>query len=425
MDHPENIQPVEGSRGEVLIVDDSAASLAYLSSMLTAAGYQVREAPSGELALMTLKVRIPELILLDVRMPEMDGFEVCRRIKADPVTQGIPVIFLSAQDDTTDKVQGLKVGAVDFISKTFAQEEMLARIDTHITLERVKKALERERSSLEDRVRERTNELFEELTQRLKMEQENRALERALWQSRKMEAIGQLAGGIAHDFNHLLSLILGFTQFAQTALANGKTDKLGYYLDEVMKAGTEGQAVVTQLLAFSRNEEVTQVAIDLGPVVTDTIQSLRQALSANLVLRLELAPELPQVAIKPIQLKQILTNLVFNARDALVEKGCITVRLDRERIDTLTTCHSCRKPFQGDFLVLSVADNGSGITPDIIDKIFEPFFTTKDVSNGVGLGLPMVHGIVHSAGGHIQVTSASREETRFLVMLPYQHNEPT
>lgn len=540
MDQLEIMDKSRSCRGELLIVDDSAASLAYLSSMLTQASYQVREAPSGELALMTLGVRLPELVLLDVRMPEMDGFELCRRIKANPATEDIPVIFLSAQDESPDKVLGLQVGAVDFIGKSFSPEEMLARIDTHITLSRVKKALKQERTHLEDRVRERTNELSQErqllmtvvdsgpdwiyatdrehkfllanrnmatslgysdpddliglcdcvafprdncfksigdrscawhgdelevlsgkpvyraqerialptgtsiffetyksplrdtenniygvlcyrrdITQRLKIEAENRTLERALWQSKKMEAIGQLAGGIAHDFNHLLSLIMGYAQFAQTALSNGKIEKLDGYLTEVLKAGTEGQAVVAQLLAFSRTDEVAESTIDIGPVITETIESLSHAIYPNIDLQLSIEQSLPPVAIKAIQVKQIVTNLVINARDALGSEGSIKVRLYRETISSPLTCRSCQRQFQGNYLTFSIEDNGSGIAPEVIDKIFYPFFTTKDVGNGVGLGLPMVHGIVHSSGGHIQTESLPGKGTRFLIMVPY------
>lgn len=528
-----------GQRGEVLLVDDSISSLAYLSSMLTLAGYLVREAPSGELALMTLRVRLPELVLLDVRMPEMDGFEVCRRIKASPVTQDIPVIFLSAQDETPDRVQGLQVGAVDFISKTFAQDEMLARMDTHITLARVKKALEAERAHLEERVRERTEALrqgqallltvidsgpdwicatdrehryllanrnmanglgyaqpealigrfdcqalpcdgcdqpgaprcdwheeerevfagktvyhdreritlpdgsvhyFEtfktplrdaenaiygmlcyrrDITQRLAMENEHRQLEQALWQAKKMQAVGQLAGGIAHDFNHLLSLILGYTQFAQAALAAGKTDKLDGYLAEVMKAASEGQAVVAQLLAFSRTDETASQAIDIAPLVAEVIEPLNQVAGGNIRLQLHLEPGLPAVLIKPVQLRQVVTNLVLNAYDALSGRtGQIDVRLTRQRLGQPGACVSCRKPFQGDYLVLSVSDNGQGIAPDIIDKVFDPFFTTKEVGKGVGLGLPMVHGIVHSVGGHIQLRAGAQAGAEFSLWIP-------
>ncbi|MEC5161166.1 GGDEF/EAL domain-containing response regulator [Janthinobacterium sp. CG_S6] len=147
------------TKGEVLIVEDTPASLKLLSDLLTAAGYAVRQAPNGELALWTAQARPPELILLDVRMPGIDGFEVCRRLKELPALRGVPVIFLSAQHDTDDKVRGFALGAVDFIAKPFQAEEILARTDAHVRLGRAQQALAAERANLERRVNLRTAEL--------------------------------------------------------------------------------------------------------------------------------------------------------------------------------------------------------------------------------------------------------------------------
>ncbi|NRR29663.1 EAL domain-containing protein [Oxalobacteraceae bacterium] len=149
------------SKGEVLIVEDTPASLKLLSDLLTDAGYYVRQAPNGELALWTAQSRPPELILLDIRMPGIDGFEVCRRLKASPELAQVPVIFLSAQHDTDDKVRGFALGGVDFIAKPFHAEEILARADAHVRLGRAQKALAEERALLEQRVAERTAELAE------------------------------------------------------------------------------------------------------------------------------------------------------------------------------------------------------------------------------------------------------------------------
>jgi len=151
----------QGSKGEVLIVEDTPASLKLLSDLLTEAGYYVRQAPNGELALWTVQSRPPELILLDVRMPGIDGFEVCRRLKAAPATAHVPVIFLSAQYDTDDKVRGFALGGADFIAKPFQAEEILARTDAQVRLGRAQLALASERAHLEQRVRERTAELAE------------------------------------------------------------------------------------------------------------------------------------------------------------------------------------------------------------------------------------------------------------------------
>ena len=151
--------PEVNTKGEVLIVEDTPASLKLLSDLLGGAGYAVRQAPNGELALWTAQARPPDLILLDVRMPGLDGFEVCRRLKASPELCQVPVIFLSAQHDTDDKVRGFALGAVDFIAKPFQAEEILARTDAHVRLRRAQLQLAQERITLERRVTERTAEL--------------------------------------------------------------------------------------------------------------------------------------------------------------------------------------------------------------------------------------------------------------------------
>ena len=156
MSRPEN----ESGHGEILVVDDTTASLAFLSELLSKEGYSVRVAPNGDLALWTVEARIPDLILLDVRMPGMDGFEVCRRLKASPLTHAVPVIFLSAQSEVADKVRGFQVGGVDYIGKPFASEEVLQRVATHVSLARVTRELEAERLHLEANVARRTAELL-------------------------------------------------------------------------------------------------------------------------------------------------------------------------------------------------------------------------------------------------------------------------
>lgn len=527
------------ARGEILIVDDSPSALSFLAAKLSEAGYRVREAPSGELALWTVKARLPDLILLDIRMPEMDGFEVCRRLKADPATARAPVVFLSAQGETADKVQGLKVGAVDFITKNFQHDEIFARIDTHVALSRIQLSLENERANLELRIQARTQELVQgknllhniidsgpdwiyalgrdfrimlvnsslanafgfpdcaslvgkmdcevfphapcpecpedrlclphdeerrvlegqtvhkvaepvtlpggktlyfetyktpltdasgiisgilcyrrDVTQRLSMENDKRALERELFQAKKMEAIGKLAGGIAHDFNHMLSLILGFAEFAKKALASGKTEKLDDYLTEIMRAGTSGQEIVAQVLAYSRANESPGTPSDIAAWIEETVGSVNHAYNEGKVVTSRVSANLPKVAMKPVQLKQILTNLILNARDAVSSGEQILVTCEQQAVTQPHSCQSCRKEFEGNFVLLSVTDDGEGISRVILDNIFDPFFTTKDVGKGSGLGLAMVHGITHAVGGHIEIETAIAKGTSVKLWFP-------
>ncbi|MBA5690521.1 GGDEF/EAL domain-containing response regulator [Rugamonas apoptosis] len=202
------------TKGEVLIVEDTPASLKLLSDLLTEAGYYVRQAPNGELALWTAQSRPPELILLDIRMPGIDGFEVCRRLKDSPELRHVPVIFLSAQHDTDDKVRGFALGAVDFIAKPFQAEEILARTDAHVRLARTQKALADERALLEQRVSERTAELAK-LADSLEQEvRQRRANEEFLRLASQVFEATQDAIVITNDQGGILAANPAFTRIS-------------------------------------------------------------------------------------------------------------------------------------------------------------------------------------------------------------------
>ena len=210
------------TKGEVLIVEDTPASLKLLSDLLTEAGYYVRQAPNGELALWTAQSRPPELILLDIRMPGIDGFEVCRRLKASPDLNQVPVIFLSAQHDTDDKVRGFALGGVDFIAKPFQAEEILARTDAHVRLGRAQKALAEERAHLEQRVSERTAELAQLAA----------SLEKEVEQRRANEEFLRLASRV---FEATLDAIVVTDRAGDVVATNPAFGKIsGYTAEEVI-----------------------------------------------------------------------------------------------------------------------------------------------------------------------------------------------
>lgn len=216
------------SRGEILAVDDTAASLTYLSELLSSEGYSVRVAPNGELAIWTASSRPPDLVLLDIRMPGMDGFQVCRRLKSNPATAGVPVIFLSAKTDVIDKVQGFQVGGVDYIEKPFSTEEILQRVATHIKIAHLTKALEIEKLYLEERVRQRTEALeASALALREEIAARNAAEARQRLAAGAFEA--SLSGSYITDLpGNIISINPAFTQLtgysAQESL--GKTPHL-------------------------------------------------------------------------------------------------------------------------------------------------------------------------------------------------------
>jgi PAS domain S-box-containing protein len=250
-----------------------------------------------------------------------------------------------------------------------------------------------------------------DITERIQMENQLR-------QAQKMEAIGQLTGGIAHDFNNILGSILGYTSLAQQKLSSDNDPKLAGYMAEVYRAGERARDLIAQMLAFSRGSVTTPQAMALTPLVKECVKMMRPTLPATIALLTDIADKLPAVMMDTVQLHQLVMNLCINARDAIEEeKGCIEIRLHTV-IGIQANCSSCHHPVQGDFVELVVQDNGQGIDASVLHKIFDPFFTTKDIGKGTGMGLSMVHGIVHGHGGHILVDSKPGKGTSFRLLFP-------
>lgn len=257
----------------------------------------------------------------------------------------------------------------------------------------------------------------EDLTLVKQAEQQRQALESRLSQAEKMEAIGHLAGGIAHDFNNILVAILGFTELAQKEF--GAVDqRLGSYLDHSLRAGLRARDLVAQLLTFSRNTPLDAQPLAPGPVVHEVVKLLRSTIPSSLSISLAVADDLPSVRIDPVQLHQVIMNLCINARDATAGHGRLDIELRRARDVPETYCASCHKGFGGEYLVIAVRDDGTGIPAAERGRIFEPFFTTKEVGKGTGMGLSVVHGIVHFHGGHVAVAISPGGGTEFAIYLP-------
>ena len=250
-------------------------------------------------------------------------------------------------------------------------------------------------------------EIVEDITQRLVME-------RQLRQAQKMEAIGTLAGGIAHDFNNLLSAILGFTELC---LFNAtRNSQLRDNLQEVMQAGLRAKDLVRQILAFSRQGETDLKPIQLGPIIKEALKLLRSTLPATIEIESHIGSH-SLVMCDPTQIHQIIMNLCTNAAYAMEAKGgTLTVRLTDIHLDGPAGGSGHLVP--GAYLKLSVADTGEGIAPQHMESIFEPYFSTKQESEGTGLGLAVVHGIVLKYGGEITVRSELGKGAVFDIYLP-------
>ena len=239
-------------------------------------------------------------------------------------------------------------------------------------------------------------------------------LEKQLRHAQKMEAIGELAGGIAHDFNNLIQAIQGYTDLVMEDLT--PEDPRHEDLQQVMKASDSATTLVRQLLTFSRKQPVELKDVDLHTLITRLIRILHRLLGEHIELNLQLHHDTPIIYADPGQIEQVLVNLCINARDAIRDGGIITIRTTIIDVDEPEP----ERPVldKGQWLILSIEDNGSGMSADVSTRIFEPFFTTKAEDKGTGLGLAVVYGIIKKHNGHIDVTSELDKGSCFNIYLP-------
>ena len=248
---------------------------------------------------------------------------------------------------------------------------------------------------------------------------EQKQLQTRLAQTERMEAVGQLASGVAHDFNNLLTIIKGYSSILMEHNPEGPDARAAL---EIQQAADRAASLTHQLLAFGRRQTLQPRVLDLNAIVRGLEKMLRRVLSENVDLTIRTAPGLGFIKADPVQMEQVLLNLVVNARDAMPKGGHLTISTAAQRIES----DSGRDETfirAGDYVTLSVADTGIGMDAATRERIFEPFFTTKEVGKGTGLGLATVYGIVKQSNGHIGVDSEPGRGTTFYVSLPRVENE--
>jgi two-component system, cell cycle sensor histidine kinase and response regulator CckA len=344
------------------------------------------EAADRESFLAALDHGRVDAVLYDVRMPRFCCDAALTQMKVRGLD--LPFVVLADSFDEVQTVGFLKAGAHDVVSTA--------------RLERLPLVLMRELEDAKDRSERRvTDEAL-------------RRNEDHFRQSQKMEAIGQLAGGVAHDFNNLLTAILGYTALLLESARD--QPEMVEDLREVQKAGERAGSLTRQLLTFSRKQALQPVTLNLNEVIAELEKMLRRLIGDDIRFETIKEPALHHINVDPNQIEQILMNLAVNARDAMPHGGVLTIQTKNEmmQVDPRNPTTAARWPC----VTLVVADTGSGIPAEILDRIFEPFFTTKGPGKGTGLGLSTVYGVVTQSGGVITVDSKPKRGTSFSIRFP-------
>ena len=472
---------LETESQDILIVDDNPTNLEVLSESLSREGFRIAVALDGESALEQVAYHKPELILLDVMMPGIDGFETCRRLKEDPSTYDIPVIFMTALSDTENKVKGLSLGAIDYIAKPFQQEEVLARVKVHLKVQTLTRTLQSKNNLLKDEIALREREISlrketevellkantalesfnQQLEQRVadrteKLSQTLQNLQRTqvqLIQQEKLSALGQLVAGIAHEINNPINFIHGnvihANEYTEDLLNLVRLYRQHYpqptpeicreleaidvdFLDEdlpklihSMEIGTDRiRDIVLSLRNFSRLDEAEVKAVDIHEGIDSTLLILESRLKSQTggsnVAVVKDYGSLPAVKCYPGQLNQVCMNIISNAIDALEEQAQKSTGSDWHPTISIKT-----ELASNDSVSIHIVDNGPGISDALRGKIFDPFFTTKPVGKGTGLGMSISHEIVvvkHQ--GMLACSPVHPQGTRFTITIPMLQDVP-
>lgn len=419
---------VNQTTADILIVDDIPDNIRFLSKLLLEQGFNVRKALNGEMALTAVYTTPPDLILLDVNMPGMSGYDVCKLLKQEDETAAIPIIFLTALDDANDKVKAFQVGAADYITKPFQLEEVVARIQNQLTIKALQAKLQAQNSQLQ--------QTLDDL----------KATQAQLIQKEKMAGLGQLVAGIAHEFNNPISFISGNlnpareyvkelltlirlyqTEYPQpTAAIQQMTEDLDLEflvsdldkLMESMKRGVERiRSLVLALRIFSHLDESEIKPIQIHAGIDSALMLVKHRLAAT-ANRSEIQvikdyKTLPVVTCYATQINQVFLNLISNAIDAL-ESGATQLDLAAEPTLWIQT-----EMVDPERVRILIRDNGVGISEEIRSRLFDPFFTTKPVGQGTGLGLSTSYQIlVEKHKGLLAHDPSDTQRTTFVIEIP-------
>ncbi|MBB3226499.1 hypothetical protein FHW69_001089 [Luteibacter sp. Sphag1AF] len=500
----------------LLIVDDNAATRYAMRRVLERHGYHVEEAGTGTDGLVLLEHSRVDALVLDVNLPDMSGFDIVRKLRAENRTALLPVIHVSAASiETGDLITGLDAGADAYLIHPVDPDVLLATLRTLLRVRDAELALRESEARFREifdnvaapvavvsatlcvhesnqafarllddkgtgpalaerivegqdatltelgehlargdrwhgtillstrrgvretewrvapyrtlgtgiiyvdditeqrqREREQMAELDTTTTQLAREVEEHARTEAQLFQAQKMDALGKLTGGIAHDFNNLLTSIITGVEIMNQRISEGRHEGVQRFADAVLGSARRAAALTHRLLAFARQQPLDARPVDVSQHVRSLGDMLRRTIGETIQLDMEALVDGAYARVDPNQLENAVINLVINARDALPNGGRIIVATSRLEV------RNHAELLGGEYISLSVRDNGTGIEPDILDKVFDPFFTTKPLGRGTGLGLSMIYGFARQSGGEALIRSWPGRGTEVTLILP-------
>ena len=395
----------------ILVVDDTPDNVQLIGQILAGEKYRIAVALNGKQAISIAKKSKPDLVLLDIMMPDMDGYEVCQFMKSELEMTNIPIIFLTAKTESEDKIKGFEIGAADYITKPFDSMEVLARVKTHLGLKLAMDRVNEYNLDLEKMLQERTKELI---------------------QSERHAAFSLMIQGIIHNFKNPITNLMWNSDFLsmqnakiQTVISSKEVDALEkideisknfeHYNGMIMSTLRQLTTMINSLMAKSRSDKSTAYEIiDLNYMLNRELDFMNADLDFknNIIKDIQLSDQKLIVEIVPSDISQIFQNLIRNAMDAMSSEPDPVITISTGRIKSKVW--------------FKISDNGPGIKQSIIKKIFDPFFTTKlkigenvdDKPSGTGLGLHSCKEILKSYSGEIEVNSQIGEGTSFTVYFP-------